>query len=173
MGFSFDADQAEEFSNVLPNGSYPVVITDAEYKPANSNPENHVISLEMAITEAGSPYDGWKVYDTYNVVNKNEMAERIGHSDLKKLCKAVGVSRFDEPGDLVGCSFLATTKGREYNGKTYTNVVGRDPLPAIEAQKPVSRQKEAVNSYSNVPQQQRPRQQPRQQMNPSMDDIPF
>jgi len=167
--FSFDADTTEEFQSVLPNGSYPVVITDAEYKPANSNPENHVISMTMALVDPGSPYDGWKIYDTYNVVNKNEMAQRIGHSDLKKLCSAIGVSRFDEPGDLVGCSYLATTKGREYNGKTYTNVVGRDVLPHAAAKPP-----EAQPQHQAVPAQAQavPAQtQARQEVNPA--DIPF
>lgn len=165
--FSFDANKVEDFQGgVLPAGSYPTVITKAEFKPANSNPNHHVVSLELALTQAGHPFDGWRIYDTYNVVNSNEMAQKIGLSDLKKLCTAIGISAFTDPQELVGHSFLAETKTREYNGKTYSNVVGRT---VIQHSYPTPRQAPPIVQQA-VPQAQTQAAHPHYVENA---DIPF
>jgi len=196
--FSFNAEEEKEFDNTLAEAEYEVMITDAEYAPANSNPNNHVLSLTLAITDPSSPYDGWKIYDRYNVQNLNEMAQKIARSDLKKLCMAIGMASFQNPQELVGHSLIIETRNREYQGKTFPNVTERKarehmqpPVPQQQFQQPVQAQQyQQPVPHQEQPQRQQPvqaqqqfqqpvhAQQPMQQQQPqaqqpNLDTIPF
>jgi hypothetical protein len=48
------------------------------------------ISLKYVITEEGK-YEGRMIFPNLNIVNASDVAVRIGKSDLKKICAAVGL----------------------------------------------------------------------------------
>ena len=132
MNFSFNAEETESFSNELPQATYDVTIAEAVHKPSKSNPRNFMLALVYIISEG--EHDGWKIYDNFNVTNTNDIAQRIGLSDLKKLTEAVGLKGFETPSELVGHTLKVSTKNKEYNGRMSANVVDYKPASSAGAQ---------------------------------------
>jgi len=126
ISFSFDAKKEESFDNSLKEGSYPVTIVEATYKPSKSNPNNFMISVVYQIS--GDSFNGWKIYDNFNVVNSNELAQKIGRSDLKAMCESCGLEGFSNPSELIGESLMVTTKNKVFNGRENPNVVKYAPI---------------------------------------------
>jgi len=126
ISFSFDAKKEESFDNSLKEGSYPVTIVEATYKPSKSNPNNFMISVVYQIS--GDSFNGWKIYDNFNVVNSNELAQKIGRSDLKAMCESCGLGGFGDPSELIGESLMVTTKNKVFNGRENPNVVKYAPI---------------------------------------------
>lgn len=138
--FSFDAKKEESFDNSLKEGCYPVTIVEAVYKPSKSNPSNFMISVCYQVD--GGDFDGWKVYDNFNVINSNDLAQKIGRSDLKAMCEACGLGGFEDPSELIGESLLITTKNKIFNGRNSPNVVKYAPQ---------SKQDKSENHMNDVP----------------------
>ena len=85
-----------------------------------------MVALKYSIIDDGE-HNGWTLYDNFNVVNSNQIAQNIGRSELKKLCESCGILKFDEPQELIGAELAVETKNKVYQGRTSANVVGYFP----------------------------------------------
>lgn len=119
--FSFNSEEEKKFDPVLEEGIYPVTVAEAEYKPSKSNPSNYMVSLVFAINEGER--SGWKIYKNFNVVNSNDIAQKIGRSELKEFCEACGVISFDDVDELKGAALSVQTKNKVYQGRTSAEIV--------------------------------------------------
>lgn len=78
-------DMGEGFK-VVPPGTYNVVVVDSDVK----NTKNGGKMLELKYQIIDGQYVGDTLIDRINLINSNDMAEKIGRSQLKHICDAVG-----------------------------------------------------------------------------------
>lgn len=71
---------------VLPPNIYTVVIVDSDVKDTKSGGK----MLELKYQIVDGQYTGETLVDRLNIVNSSEMAQKIGLSQLKNVCDAVG-----------------------------------------------------------------------------------
>jgi hypothetical protein len=83
------ADVEEMGSNfeLIPPGTYPVVIIDSGIKDTKAG-TGKILSLDYQIVEGSS--SGKLIVDRLNIKNQSEMAQKIGLSNLKNICDAIG-----------------------------------------------------------------------------------
>lgn len=106
---SFITDDVEDVSFApVPPGMYTMQITKSEIKTTKSG-NGEYISLQMVIMDEGS-YAGRTVFTNLNIVNPNEKAVQIARSQLKNICKSVGITEFQDTQELHGIPFLAKLK---------------------------------------------------------------
>jgi len=102
--FSFNAEDVQDMSfDVLPEDYYVVQITGSEVKPTKGNKNNLMLVLKMEIL--GGDFAGRVIFDRLNIVHNNELAQKIGQSDLKRICEATGVIEIDDTEELHGIPF--------------------------------------------------------------------
>jgi hypothetical protein len=88
----------------LPDGWFPVTITESEIKPTK-NGDGQRLPLTLKVCE-GHPYAGRKVYDGLNIVNPNPVAQQIAQEQLSAICHAVGVIQLQDTQQLHGVPLL-------------------------------------------------------------------
>lgn len=71
----------------VPSGWYPAVVTKEEQKPTGK-PGGKRLALEWTILDG--EFKGRKVFDGFNLENKNPIAAEIGQKQLSALCHATG-----------------------------------------------------------------------------------
>lgn len=86
---SFDATGVEPAAprDLLPPGKYPVHIVQSEMRPTRSG-DGQMLWLEMDVIEG--PFQGRKLWDQLNLVNRNEQTVEIAQRTLSAICHAVG-----------------------------------------------------------------------------------
>lgn len=86
--FSFDATSVSPESQFtpLPNGDYPVVITESEMKPTKAG-DGEYLQLTLEVIEG--PFKGKKLWDRLNLKNRNATAVEIAQRALSQICHAV------------------------------------------------------------------------------------
>ena len=88
----FKPDEAEsnEF-DVIPAGWYPAELVKSELKTTKDK-KGKYLSFQFKVTEDANDEssEGRFVFTNLNIVNANETAVKIAHSDLKAICEAVG-----------------------------------------------------------------------------------
>ena len=80
-------DVGEGNFRVIPPGIYNVVIVDSGLKPTKAGNGQY---LELTYQIIEGPEVGQTVKDRINIVNPSVDAQRIGRSQLRKICDAVG-----------------------------------------------------------------------------------
>lgn len=104
---------------LLPGVFVPEEAEDMEFKPLKAgwyvaeivkstmtdtkNKDGKFLSLQFKILEDdnGEASEGRFVFTNLNLVNKSEMAVRLAYSDLKKICKACGITgELEDSSDL-------------------------------------------------------------------------
>ncbi|MEO0437912.1 MAG: DUF669 domain-containing protein [Pseudomonadota bacterium] len=86
----FDASKVDP-SDVLspvPDGNYPVVITESEFKDTKSGTGQY---LQLTLEVIDGPMKGRKIWDRLNLVNQNSTAREIAERQLSQICHATGV----------------------------------------------------------------------------------
>jgi len=73
--------------DIIPAGWYEAEITGSELKTTKAG-DGTYIAVKFKIIEES--HEGRLVWTNLNMENKSETAVRIGHSDLKSICEAVG-----------------------------------------------------------------------------------
>lgn len=100
----FDAEKEEPSGfEALPKGDYVLVVVDGEMKDNKSGSGSH-LELEMEVVDGD--FAGRKLWVNYNIENANEVAQRIGRSELAALCKAVGIPRPKDEAELRNIPFI-------------------------------------------------------------------
>ena len=130
-----------QFSPV-PNGDYPVIITESEMKETQSGDGQY---LQLVLEVIDGPYKGRKVWERLNLVNKNQTAVEIAQRSLSQICHAVGHLQLQDSVELHNKPMMAKIVVRQQDGYDDTNEVkeysaypGGAPAPAQAAPKPAA-----------------------------------
>lgn len=92
---NFDASQVNPESQFapVPNGEYPVVISESEMLQTKNGNGQY---LQLVLEIIDGPYKGRKVWDRLNLVNTNTTAVEIAQRALSQICHAVGVLQLQD-----------------------------------------------------------------------------
>lgn len=145
--FAFNAAEVSPESQFtpVPNGEYPVVITESEMKKTK-NGEGQYLQLVLEIIEGH--YKGRKVWERLNIVNKNQTAVEIAQRALSQICHAVNHLQLTDTVELHNKPMVAKLVVRQQAGYSDTNEVeeykayssGPGPAPAHAAPTPPPQQ---------------------------------
>lgn len=94
---TFDPDEhpSDDF-DPMPDGWYAAQIIDSEITDTRAG--GQMLKISGEITEG--EYSGRLFWDNLNIVNSNEVAQRIANQRLGKYCAAVGLGPIDDTDDL-------------------------------------------------------------------------
>jgi len=152
-GMNFDPAKTEDMGDgftVVPPGIYTVMIAKTELCD-NSKKNGKVLKLSCQIIEGN--HVGVVLLDNLNVRNPSEVSQKIGLSDLKKICDAIGFTgQLTDSEQLRGKpysvqveieKFKSNTSGKMLDSNKIKKRMSRqDPqegvMPAVEATPPAS-----------------------------------
>jgi hypothetical protein len=83
----------------IPDGRYDVVASAVAVKPTKDGTGR---MLTVTWTVIDGDYKGRKLFDRLNVVNKSEVAQKIGRAQLGNRLKATGLEGENDMGKIVG-----------------------------------------------------------------------
>ncbi len=135
---SFNAQNVSPESQFapVPNGDYPVIITDSEIKDTKSGGGQY---LQLVLEVIDGPYKGRKVWDRLNLVNSNATAVEIGQRALSQICHAVNHLNLTDSVELHGKPMIAKLVVKQSPGyddsnevKEYRGYSGSAPAPAAQ-----------------------------------------
>jgi hypothetical protein len=111
----FDATQVSPESQFapVPNGDYPVVITESEVKPTKDGAGQY---LQLTLEVIDGHYKGRKIWDSLNLWNKNSTAVEIAQRALSQICHAIGVLQVQDTVMLHNKPLVATLAVRAAGG---------------------------------------------------------
>lgn len=110
--FDFNLDDYEESNGgVVPKGTYLVQVEKSELADTKSG--GQMIKVQFNIV--GEQQNGRKLFEQYNIANKNPEAVKIGLGKIKSLILASGanMSKFTSPDQLIGLECLVNVKTYE------------------------------------------------------------
>jgi len=87
----------------IPDGEYTLVALDAEEKSTAAGGEMIKVKFEVV----GGEHNGRFIWQNFNVVNKSEMAQKIGRQQLVAWATACGKADCDDTDKLIGKKFQA------------------------------------------------------------------
>ena len=87
LGFNPDNVEHMDTFEVIPPGSYPVVIVESDVKDTKEK-TGKILELKYQIIEG--PHTSKTLIDRLNIINKSDVAQKIGQSQLKDICEAIG-----------------------------------------------------------------------------------
>ena len=98
---SYELDKVK--SDLLPKGEYPVVIIKMEEKATKAG-NGKLLNVQMQVTRG--QFQNKTVFDRFNVVNPNPVAQNIGRQQLKAMLKALGFGDGADPSiqDVINAS---------------------------------------------------------------------
>lgn len=184
-------DPEEYPDDRAPDGTFGFVITDAKTK-ATKNGSGLYLSITCEL------HTGQNCWPRFTLKNDNEMAVRIGKTELAKLLRAIGLKHLAKgPGELIGKRGTVTISHRiDKRGQEQENfrfvpaaaqAAGAPPLPAPAPHQPQQFAQPPVGPVpmaqppqgvfhqqpQRQPQQQPPRQQAPWSPPPQPDQPPF
>lgn len=110
-----DLSGVEENNNVLPEGTYSVMVEKAELVPTKTGGE--MIKIQYKVIEGKGT--GRSVFAQYNIKNANPEAAQIGLGQLKTMMKAFGhpnPNKLETTQELVGLKGVVSVKIEEDKG---------------------------------------------------------
>jgi hypothetical protein len=134
----FDASQVDPTNNFapVPDGDYPVVITESEFKDTKNGRGQY---LQLVLEVIDGPMKGRKIWDRLNLINDNKTAVEIAQKALSQICHAVGPLQPQDSSELHGKPLKATVVVSESPGYAPSNDVKEygkldaEPAPAPQA----------------------------------------
>lgn len=151
--YNIDVEKEAEESRTfepLPDGQYEVIISRSEMRDTKAG-DGEMLVLTFEVIEGD--YEGRLLWENINLVNKSDVAERIGRSKLASICKAVNVMAPEESEDLHDKPLVITVrrdkkdptrnviKGYASTDGTHAERVKDEPKAAPEPEKPVAKKK--------------------------------
>lgn len=110
MKIDFTPVEVKESYSLLPPGDYEVVCEQCELQD-NKNQTGNFLYCRFTITSGN--YKGRFLSERYTYQHPSADAVRIGHEQLSRLCKAIGIERIDDTQQLVGKRFVVTVAVRK------------------------------------------------------------
>jgi len=128
FGGSFDPQTVEPQPDfeVMPPGDYPVMVDKAEFKRTKAGTGQY-LKLDLSILDG--PGKGRKLWDRLNIDNPSEMARKIAMQTVSALCRATGISKFDDTDQLLGKTCLACVKVKDNQNEIRTYKPFGTPAP--------------------------------------------
>ncbi|KYB44801.1 hypothetical protein AB664_19175, partial [Brucella anthropi] len=102
----FDAtqhDTTQSDYSELPNGTYKMEIEAADVVPTSTG-SGTILKTTMKVLEPAE-YADRKLFNNYNIENKNPTAQEIGQRQFASLCRAIEMSSVEDTDDLLFKSF--------------------------------------------------------------------
>jgi hypothetical protein len=127
----------------VPNGDYPVVITESEMKPTKSG-EGQYLQLVLEIIEG--PYKGRRIWDRLNLVNPNHTAVEIAQRTLSQICHAVNHLTVQDTVELHNKPMMAKVVVRQSPGYDDANEVKEYKASSLTQAPPPPQQAQAMGS---------------------------
>lgn len=123
LGTAFDAtqhDTTQSDYSELPNGTYKMEIEAADVVPTSTG-SGTILKTTLKVLEPAE-YADRKLFNNYNIENKNPTAQEIGQRQFASLCRALEMSSVEDTDDLLFKSFTVRvalgkpSKGRPVSG---------------------------------------------------------
>ena len=108
LGKTFDATEFETEQRdytELPNGTYKLEVEDSDVVPTSKG-DGVILKTTLSVVEP-EQFKGRKLFNNYNLENKNPVAQKIGEEQFASLCRAIGVSSVNDSEDLHFHPFMA------------------------------------------------------------------
>lgn len=102
-----EAPKKSEGGNLLPTGQYLFNIEGGEVK-ATSDGNGQYIQLDLLVVDG--EHSGASLKPKFNIVNQNELAVKIGLSELGELCDAVDVPTMTDLNQIFGKKVFGNVK---------------------------------------------------------------
>ena len=142
----------------LPDGAYNVEIVSCEQKKWDDGG----VQLGVTYKVTDGEHEGKTIFDNLQLVHKSPNVQGIARSALHKICENVEAPwPLNDDEQLVGGIQTIVLKSKPKDGKTYQNVVSREPLlvrapqkrsaPRQQADAPAPAPNKAAASNSDVP----------------------
>lgn len=150
LGQRFDANSYDttqrEFSE-LPNGFYEMEVEAADVVPTKDG-TGQLLKTTMTVLRP-EEFANRKIFNNYNLQNRNPTAEKIGREQLTCLCRSMGIEAEDTE-ELLFKTFIARVElgkpskdgqfpARAEIKRYYFPDEGNVPAPAIDATQPAVR----------------------------------
>lgn len=107
----------EQSFGIIPQGTYPVIVDDAEVKETKDGTGEY-INLKLKVIEGEGT--GKFIFTMFNIKNKNQKAVDIGLGQLKSFLSCIGVdnTKLSDVTTLVGYKAMAVIKHKkdDYTG---------------------------------------------------------
>lgn len=113
MKLDFNADDVEvvdEDFSPLPQGDYPVIVEDSEFRETKAGDGNYLF-LQLSVIDGHGK--NRKLFDRLNLDNPNPQAVEISKKQLASLCRAVGKQKISDSGELHDIPVVATVSIRK------------------------------------------------------------
>lgn len=161
LGKKFDAtqhDTEQRDYEELPNGIYRFEI-EASDVTETSTGSGTILKTTMNVT-APEDFKGRKLFNNYNLENKNPKAQEIGQRQFASLCRAIGESEVEDSEDLHFREFTAKvalgkpSKDGQYPARAeikryYFPDEGNVPEPGIDENQPAKAANDNRQAASN------------------------
>jgi hypothetical protein len=156
LGTAFDAtqhDTTQSDYSELPNGIYRLEIEASDVVPTSTG-SGTILKTTLVVIEP-EDYKGRKLFNNYNLENKNPVAQEIGQKQFASLCRAIGESTVEDSEDLHFKAFVAkiglgkaSADGKyparaEIKSYFFPDDDKEVPAPAIDANQPAAAPKPA------------------------------
>jgi hypothetical protein len=132
-----DETSASKWDKPMPDGPYTAVLSESDREPMK-NGNGDKLTMKFVIIEG--EFEGFHVYSTLNLWHKNEKTASYALSDLKRICRAVGVTEMTDSSDLHDKPLSITVRNRvdpdwgtRRDIKAYAPVGRAAPAPAQPA----------------------------------------
>ncbi len=130
----FDANSVEvekKTYGTLPKGEYDVNITNSTVKATRAG-DGEYLSVEFTLS---GEYEGRKVWQNYNLRNKNDKTVEIAKQQLKSLCDAIGLSNLHSEDDLLNHELrvYVIEKDERNEVRGYKEIVNAKPTKTAES----------------------------------------
>lgn len=111
----FDAENVEPNAprDPIPAGWYKAVIAETEEKPTKAQTGSY---LQLSIEIIDGDHAGRRVIDRLNLNNPNGTAVEIAQRTLSSICRAVGIMRPRDSGDLKDKPMMVKVKVKPASG---------------------------------------------------------
>lgn len=96
-GYNAEEHKPMEQFDAIPAGDYRAIATNSEMK-ATKQGDGMYLQIEWELLD--EPYRGRKLWSRLNLENKNETAVKIAQQELSSICRAVGILRPKDSGEL-------------------------------------------------------------------------
>ena len=111
-GYSFNSDEVSDEIALIPKGTeVKAVVVESDIQNRDWGVR---MPLVLEVTEG--KHEGARIYDGLNLEHTNPKVGAIGQKQLKRLCMAVGVTRFKNTDELHGKPFMLTVGIQEAQG---------------------------------------------------------
>ena len=121
FGGGFRADEVDT-SDIIPEGSYKAIISNAELKTAKTSGATY-LSLEFSMLSPS--VNGRKHWENLNLAHEKESVRAIAKKQLAKICKAVGIGDLTDTSQLCGKKLQVTISVRTDDAGDKRNSVKR------------------------------------------------